>query len=100
MAGTKTQVCYNRTCANMSKMIASSHWEVLGWGDSGAANDAWVVTYFAKTLFTPAGVDVYSRRREGLQEETLQGIKTALAEIEDSEFQGLAKSLFEITTDQ
>lgn len=91
--------CYSRTCANVSKMIASGHWEVLGWGDNGAADDAWVVTYFAKTLFTPAGVDVYSRRREGLQEEILRGIKTALAEIEDSEFQGLAKSLFEIATD-
>ncbi|ETN39378.1 uncharacterized protein HMPREF1541_05601 [Cyphellophora europaea CBS 101466] len=31
--------------------IASSHWEVLGWGEE---EGGWAVTFFAKTLFTPA----------------------------------------------
>ncbi|KAL8690800.1 MAG: hypothetical protein Q9218_003849 [Villophora microphyllina] len=53
--------------------IASSHWEVLGWGDSEDGNQ-WVVTYFAKTLFTPAGVDVYSRRKEGLSEGSVEAV--------------------------
>lgn len=79
-------------------MIASSHWEILGWDEAG--DNAWVVTYFAKTLFTPAGVDVYSRADTGLSAEKLQDIKTALASIEDAEFQSLADSLFEVVTDK
>jgi len=79
--------------------VASSHWEVLGWGDNGVDKDVWVVTYFAKTLFTPAGIDVYSRRRSGLGQETLQEIKAALAEIEGSKFQGVVQDLFEVTID-
>lgn len=78
-------------------MIASSHWEVLGWGEEESDGNGWVVTYFAKTLFTPAGVDVYSRRREGLKEETMQDIRAALANIEGAEFQALADGLFEVT---
>lgn len=78
-------------------MIASSHWEVLGWGEEEGDGNGWVVTYFAKTLFTPAGVDVYSRRREGLKEETMQDIRAALANIEGAEFQALADGLFEVT---
>lgn len=75
--------------------IASSHWEVLGWGDDAEGN-SWMVTYFAKTLFTPAGVDIYSRQRSGLKTETLQNIKAALAGIEGEEFQVLAQSMFEV----
>jgi hypothetical protein len=62
-------------------MIASSHWEVLGWGerptDDGGV-ERWVVTWFAPTLFTKEGVDVYSDRREGLSEGTLGEIMAAL----------------------
>ncbi|KUJ15299.1 uncharacterized protein LY89DRAFT_708184 [Mollisia scopiformis] len=49
--------------------ITSSHWEVLGWGERDGEGDGgkerWVVTWFAPSLFTPAGVDVYSDRRGG-----------------------------------
>lgn len=62
-------------------VIATSHWEVLGWGSTSPNRKGkvaaegegeggedggydWVVTYFSKTLFTPKGVDVYLRRRE------------------------------------
>lgn len=79
-------------------MIASSHWEILGWDEDLRGNE-WVVTYFAKTLFTPAGVDVYSRKREGIEEETLQQIKASLAAIDDAEFQKLADTLFEVAMD-
>ncbi|KAJ5911765.1 uncharacterized protein N7473_001068 [Penicillium subrubescens] len=58
-------------------LIASSNWEVLGFGyepKTGTVTEgeeelgnAWVVTYFAKTLFTPAGIDVYSRGKEGVR---------------------------------
>ena len=87
--------------------IASSHWEVLGWGDeSGPSGEAtstgnnsesqWAVTYFAKTLFTPAGIDVYSRTDKGLTEETLSAIKTALQDMKDPDIQKLAGELFEV----
>ncbi|RYP54475.1 hypothetical protein DL768_000781 [Monosporascus sp. mg162] len=65
--------------------IASSHWEVLGYGErplAAAEGDAgverWVVTWFAPTLFTQEGLDIYSDRREGLSRETLEAIMEAL----------------------
>ena len=79
-------------------MIASSYWEVLGYGYLDGEQQ-WAVTYFAKTLFTPAGVDIYSRKKEGVDEAVVSGIKEALAAIENEEMQNLAKSLFEVKRD-
>ena len=78
--------------------IASSHWEVLGWGEETSGNK-WVVTMFAKTMFTPAGIDVYSENAEGVQEATLEGIKTALRAIEDEDVRKLAGELFDVKRD-
>ncbi|KAI1761567.1 hypothetical protein GGR53DRAFT_505031 [Hypoxylon sp. FL1150] len=74
--------------------IASSHWEVLGWGErpllGGAVGDMgddverWAVTWFAPTLFTQEGVDIYSDRKEGLSKETVDGIIKALKELKDA----------------
>lgn len=65
--------------------VASSYWEVLGWGefDSGEGGDAegkerWVVTWFKASLFTPMGVDVYSSRKEGISEALYRAIEGAL----------------------
>jgi hypothetical protein len=80
-------------------MIASSHWEVLGWGEEDVTGNKWVVTMFAKTLFTPAGIDVYSKDRIGLQPATLEGIKKALEGIEDADVKKLSPQIFEITSD-
>lgn len=80
-------------------MIASSHWEVLGWADNGAGQDGWVVTYFAKTLFTPAGIDIYSRSEQGLTKETVDEIQSAMSKIESEEFKTLAREIFEIKND-
>jgi len=91
-------------------LVASSHWEVLGFGPSGAADaseigrgqeggEAWVVTFFAKTLFTPAGIDIYSRRKEGLSEGMLEAVKRALAESEALEVRKLVGALFEVRRD-
>lgn len=79
--------------------IAGSHWEVLGWGEEEGTGNKWVVTMFAKTLFTPAGIDVYSQSREGVQAETLEGIKKALSEIDDENVRKMAGEIFEITID-
>jgi hypothetical protein len=83
-------------------MIVSSHWEVLGWGEeeeSDGEGCKWVVTYFAKTLFTPAGIDIYSRRKEGLKEGTLQAVKQALGKVDAEVVKGLVGSIFEVKSD-
>jgi len=73
--------------------IAGSHWEILGYGEEANGN-AWIVTCFAKTLFTPQGIDVYSRKSEGLQEQTMDSIKAAMKEIGDADFKSLAGTIF------
>jgi hypothetical protein len=83
-------------------IIVSSHWEVLGWGEEeGGEGEGgqWVVTYFAKTLFTPAGIDIYSRRKEGLKEGTLQAVKQALGKVDAEVVRGLVGSIFEVKSD-
>ena len=75
--------------------IASSHWECLGFGHVDDGNQ-WIVTYFAKTLFTPAGIDIYSRKKEGLPQATIDQILTALREFGVDEITELAKNIFQI----
>lgn len=64
--------------------FVTSHWEVLGWGErevagGGGEKERWVVTWFAPTLFTKEGVDLYSDRQggisEGLAGDVLAGLK-------------------------
>lgn len=72
--------------------FVTSHWEVLGWGerpltggavgDMGTGVERWAVTWFAPTLFTKEGVDIYSDRAEGLSAETVEGIRKALAALD------------------
>lgn len=76
-------------------MIASSHWECLGFGDTEDDNQ-WVVTYFAKTLFTPAGIDIYSRNKEGLPQALVDRILNALKELGASDIADLVNGVFEI----
>ncbi|KAF2677401.1 hypothetical protein K458DRAFT_423893 [Lentithecium fluviatile CBS 122367] len=78
-------------------VIASSRWEILGYGEEEGTDNAYVVTYFAKTLFTPAGVDFYSRKGK-LKPETVEGIKTGLARL-GGEVAKLAGEVFEIVMD-
>lgn len=82
--------------------IASSHWEVLGWGSlsegSVSEDDAcgWAVTYFSKTLFTPAGLDIYFRRKEGPGPAMIDSIKRGLKALGDPGTSKLADELFEV----
>lgn len=76
-------------------MIASSHWECLGFGHVDDDNQ-WIVTYFAKTLFTPAGIDIYSRNKEGLPQATIDEILEALKEHGVKEITELANNIFQI----
>ncbi|KAK6512315.1 hypothetical protein TWF481_001203 [Arthrobotrys musiformis] len=70
--------------------IATSRWQVVGYGGRdvraivGEGGEEvlegveWVVTYFEKSLFTPAGVDVMTVAREGVDEEVLGAIGEGL----------------------
>lgn len=77
-------------------MIASSKWEILGYGDEETGN-SWVVTYFAKTLFTPAGVDFYSRKGQ-LTSTTVEGIKEAIKGL-GGDVAKLGGEVFEVAYD-
>ena len=70
--------------------IASSHWEVLGWGEKGG--ERWVVTWFAPSMFTPAGLDLYTSRKDGMSEELYRDITAALEGLEAKEMADLAKA--------
>lgn len=89
--------------------IASSHWEVLGWGDGhadqqkgqrdGTGAARWMVTYFIKTAFTPAAIDIYARSAAGVGEDLLRSIKSGLTELGDGDISGLVEALYEVRRD-
>lgn len=73
--------------------IASSHWQILGYGDE---EGGWMVTYFQKTLFTPAGIDIYARRHGGLSQDLLHRIKDEIRKTNDPKVARLAALIFPI----
>ncbi|KAK9235622.1 hypothetical protein V1525DRAFT_390288 [Lipomyces kononenkoae] len=96
--------------------IATSDWELLGYGiekpDTGAVESTdptvaspavqdenqWIVTYFSKTVFTPAGIDIYSRSAKGLRNETVNEIIESLKEMEGPEMK-MVGDIFEVKRD-
>lgn len=73
--------------------VTSSEWEVLGFGND---EGGWAVTYFAKTLFTPAGIDVYARTQYGISTSLLDRIKHELKKVDDDDFRAMLDGIFEI----
>lgn len=75
----------------------SCRWELIGWGERtvGGEVERWAVTWFAKTLFTEEGVDVYCDRREGMSEETAGEIRKALEGVGREQLAKLAKERLE-----
>lgn len=80
--------------------FVGSHWEVLGWGEqpvaattstttSGGDGDGegpgeverWVVTWFAPTVFTAEGLDVYSDRPGGASEGLVAEVLAELGRV-------------------
>ncbi|KAK9364817.1 hypothetical protein V1509DRAFT_470975 [Lipomyces kononenkoae] len=94
--------------------VATSDWQLLGYGteaedesqavDGSAATsqmpeeNQWIVTYFSKTLFTPAGIDIYSRSAKGLRNETMNEIVDSLKKMEGPEIT-MVGELFEVKRD-
>lgn len=79
--------------------VATSHWEILGHGEC-AGGGQWLVTHFHKTLFTPEGIDVYSREKRGLPAETLADVTKGLQGLESDGFKKMVDALFEVRHDQ
>ena len=74
--------------------IASSHWEVLGWGENDIGEEdkeRWVITWFAPSMFTPAGLDIYSSRKVGMSEKTYKDLTLALENLEAKDLADLVK---------
>lgn len=65
--------------------FVTSHWEILGWGEETTAEgvtERWAVTWFAPTLFTKEGLDVYCDRPQVLSPATYRRVETALKALE------------------
>jgi hypothetical protein len=67
--------------------FVGSHWEILAWGEEpveggGGGTERWAVTWFAPTVFTKEGLDIYCDRREGLSERTYAAIMEALRNVD------------------
>ncbi|QRV82493.1 hypothetical protein RhiJN_10508 [Ceratobasidium sp. AG-Ba] len=88
--GYKSGVSYNWRGKGWLK-IASSHWQVLGYD----AQAGWAVTYFSKTLFTPAGLDVYVRDPTAVSKELVEEIINAATAV-GGEVGKLAEGFFEV----
>lgn len=76
--------------------IVSSHWEILGWGDDHDEATQWMVTFFSKTIFTPAGIDIVCRRKAGLSAKVVNEIKEALSRMDHDQIKTLGEQLFEL----
>lgn len=78
-------------------MIASSRWQLLGCSrDLSPENSAaWAVTYFEKTLFTPAGLDIYSRAAQGVPAHVVQEIVGKVKAL-GGDVATLAEGIFEV----
>ncbi|WVQ99434.1 hypothetical protein IAU59_006569 [Kwoniella sp. CBS 9459] len=83
-----------------------SHWEVLGYGKDEINGLEWAVTFFSKTLFTPAGIDIYLRTAPSnprptatdpaVRKQLLDSIVAAVRVVEDEGVRSLAKGGFEV----
>lgn len=82
-------------------ITGGSRWEVLGWGEY--EGERWIVTWFEASLFTPAGLDIYSERKEGLSEGLYDEIMRKLGDVGQlegcEELGKIAKGMFGIKID-
>jgi hypothetical protein len=81
--------------------FAYSDWEILGWGtdNEGDVSNDWIVTSFSKTMFTPAGIDIYTRSTNRLSPTTLAKIKSVLEGLADEVWDQRVKEIYEVPRD-
>ncbi|KAK6354777.1 hypothetical protein TWF696_003913 [Orbilia brochopaga] len=87
-------------------MIATSRWQVVGYGgrdvrdvDGVLEGVEWVLTYFEKSLFTPAGVDIMTLEKDGVDDETFKAIQDGLKGCGSSVLAELQGQMFDIPRD-
>lgn len=58
----------------------TNQWEIVGYKDvpTDGKEDGWMVVFAQKSIFTPAGLNVYTKRKIGLEDERLEDLSTAL----------------------
>ena len=56
----------------------------------------WLVTYFTATRFTNAGINIYSRVKEGNPEAVVKDILKSIAGIQDETIKKFAGDMFEV----
>lgn len=79
--------------------IATTHWEILGYGDlpeEAGGSGQWLVTYFGATRFTSAGISILSRTKEGISEAVVREILASLGGIENEAVKKLAGEMSEV----
>jgi hypothetical protein len=77
-------------------LIASSKWQVLGCNASEAeGSQPWALTFFEKTLFTPAGLDILARSAEGIPEPLLNEILEKVKAV-GGDVAALSETFFEV----
>lgn len=102
--GERASLVYSRRGSGWPRLM-SSKWEILGygvdppsqWGNEhicAIEGNSWIVTYVAKTPFTPAGLNILCRNGQ-LSGGIVEAIRSTLAELGD-EITILAQRLFEI----
>lgn len=75
--------------------FVTSHWQILGFGEL-KEGDQWTVVFAQKSIFSPAVINVYTRRKNGLEEGKLRELKRILREMGDEKWGNLAESMYDV----
>lgn len=77
--------------------VWSTQWEILAFGDE---EEGWMLTYFSKSMFSAAGIHIYTRAKNNISTSLLQSIKAEIEKVDDHEFRGLIDQVFEVKQDR
>ena len=75
--------------------FVTSQWEILGHGEVDGAGQ-WMVVYAQKSVFTPAVINVYTRRKEGLPAPMRKTIEAAFEELGHEDLRALVQSMYSV----
>ena len=75
--------------------LAKCHWEILGFGELEGCGQ-WAVVYAHKSIFTPAVINVYTRRKDGLDGEKLKQLKSVLKSLGDENWGQLVEGMYHV----
>jgi hypothetical protein len=76
----------------------TSPWAIIGHGTTPAGLQ-WALTYFEKTMFSAAGIDVYCEKPEGVGDDFIEEIRKAVIALGNPALEQLGKDLFEVKRD-